>query len=92
VSNIPKSIAQGVFNLGGMKLRTHVLDNGQRVIDANDMEKFFELMMNGEVAITEADAMEFARFMHGADTKGTDLADSGPEASMGSSNPPKEHP
>lgn len=61
----PKSIAQGVINLGGFKLRTHVLDNGQRVIEADDMERFFKLLETGEINISEADATEFAKFMHG---------------------------
>lgn len=64
MSKLPKSVAEGVINLGGVSLKTYVLDNGNRVIDVDDAERFFELLGTGELTISEGDALEFARFVH----------------------------
>lgn len=66
-SVLPKSVAQGVINIGGFKLRTHVLDNGQRVFEAKDFEKFITAFTNGDVDITPKDAEAYAKFMHGSE-------------------------
>ncbi len=31
----------GVLDIGGIKLRCHILSNGMRIFDAKDIEKFF---------------------------------------------------
>jgi hypothetical protein len=42
--SLPHAIASSTFTIWGVKLRCHVLDNGQRVIDARDARRFFEEM------------------------------------------------
>ena len=37
----PKVISSAEINLGGFVMHVHMLDNGQRVIDAADFEAFF---------------------------------------------------
>lgn len=37
----PKAIWEGEFKIFGKRLRCYVLDNGQRIIDAKDMESLF---------------------------------------------------
>ncbi|WP_338473416.1 hypothetical protein [Serratia marcescens] len=38
----PPSIAEETMEIAGMRVKVHVLDNGQRVIDAADVEKLFQ--------------------------------------------------
>lgn len=59
---IPKSIAQSEIVLFGVTLHLHVLDNGQQIIDSNDMARLFEAMEIGD-----SEAMDvLARFCRGA--------------------------
>jgi len=44
MSDIPKAIWEGVFPVFGVPLRCYVLDNGQRIINADDMDRLFEFM------------------------------------------------
>ena len=65
---LPKAISSGVMNLGGIPLKVYVLDNGDRVIDADDAKRFFKLLETGEAEITKGDAESFAKFIHGMET------------------------
>ena len=40
--DLPTSIAEETMEIAGMRVKVHVLDNGQRVIDAADAEKLFQ--------------------------------------------------
>ena len=40
----PKSVWSGTFNVLGVELKCHVLDNGQRVIEEASMVAFLEAM------------------------------------------------
>lgn len=40
--DLPTSIAEETMEVAGMRVKVHVLDNGQRVIDAADAEKLFQ--------------------------------------------------
>lgn len=53
MSKLPKSIATSEIDLGGFIMRVHQLDNGQRVINSDDIERFFlgEFELNPENAI-----------------------------------------
>lgn len=62
----PVSVWQGELNLLGVTLHVHVLDNGQRIIEADDMHAFMEAMASG-AEFDEAEATTFARWMHGLD-------------------------
>jgi hypothetical protein len=64
------SIAQAEFTLFGVTLHCHVLSDGQRVIDANDIARLFEVMETGgpqdhDDAAMEASLEAFARWMRG---------------------------
>ena len=60
----PVSVWQGELNLLGVTLHVHVLDNGQRIIEAEDMRAFMEAMASGgEVDQNEVTA--FARWLRG---------------------------
>jgi hypothetical protein len=37
----PYAIQEGVLEIGGFQFRCYVLNNGQRLLDANDLERFF---------------------------------------------------
>ena len=38
---IPTAIWEGSFTIAGVKMRCYVLDNGQRIINADDVAAFF---------------------------------------------------
>ncbi|HGE8301218.1 TPA: hypothetical protein ACGD5C_001534 [Serratia marcescens] len=40
--DLPTSIAEETMEVAGMQFKVHVLDNGQRVIAAEDAEKLFQ--------------------------------------------------
>ncbi|MGQ6007314.1 hypothetical protein ACUNHP_22200 [Serratia sp. IR-2025] len=40
--DLPTSIAEEAMEVAGMQVKVHVLDNGQRVIAAEDAEKLFQ--------------------------------------------------
>jgi hypothetical protein len=62
VTDIPKSVWSGSFNVFGVELKCHVLDNGQRVIDADSVADFFNLMADAEVPAEDPDMDEFVRW------------------------------
>ncbi len=43
---IPKAIWEGTFIVLGVKVKCHVLDDGQRIVEAESMEKLFAAMTN----------------------------------------------
>lgn len=51
MSDLPKAVWSGAI----MGVKVHVLDDGRRIIDADDLENLFERIGSGEV-----DALEFA--------------------------------
>ena len=44
---IPKAVHEGVTEILGVKLRTYRLDNGQNIINAEDLHKLLEVMARG---------------------------------------------
>lgn len=59
---IPKAISSSEIDLGGFIMHVYVLDNGQRVIDADDVEAFFN---RPDISITEEQAGELAKALKG---------------------------
>lgn len=45
--DLPTAVRSGTMDIAGMKVRVHVLDNGQRIIDAADAAKLLA-WLNGE--------------------------------------------
>lgn len=62
-SKEPEAVWEGSFIIFGKTLRCYVLDNGQRIINAEDLEDFF---MNGGVNSDAGDMQKFAQWQKGA--------------------------
>ena len=61
--HIPKSVWQGTFQMFGVDVRCHVLDNGQRIIETESMEALFEAMATADVDTVDIGDIEaFARW------------------------------
>lgn len=64
---IPKSIAESEIVLFGVTLHCHVLDNGERIIDQEDVDRLFEALEITDSREAKSEAMEtLARFCRGA--------------------------
>jgi hypothetical protein len=61
MAKIPRAISSSEIKLGDFIMHVHVLDNGQRVIDAEDMEAFF----NQSQELTSEQATELAKALRG---------------------------
>lgn len=59
-----KSISQSTLRILGVDLECHVLDNGERVFDAESVMRFLEALEDPDAPdITEADADAVAAFV-----------------------------
>lgn len=66
MAEIPVSVWQGEMTLLGVTLRLHVLDDGKRIVEAEDMAALLEAMEHGGPA--DGDEMAaFARWLRGGD-------------------------
>jgi hypothetical protein len=66
--DIPISTHQGEFTLFGVTLHCHVLSDGQRVIEADDINRLFEAMAEPctmDVADVKTAVEAFARWVRG---------------------------
>ena len=61
MADLPTSIWQGTFTVWGVTLHCHVLSDGQRVIDAEDVERLFGA---GRVR-DDGDLLQFALWQRG---------------------------
>lgn len=61
MTDLPKAIASSELVICGVTQRCHVLDNGQRVMEADGVEALFEAFGEG-ADLSEDDAMAMARF------------------------------
>ena len=61
MADLPKVVSSAEIELGDFVMRVHMLDNGMRVIDAEDMERLF----SSEVVINEQQADELAKAIKG---------------------------
>lgn len=63
---LPTVRSSGEFRLFGVTLHCHVLDDGQRIIEADDVERLFDAMAECEpVSCVEEDLRAFAKWMRG---------------------------
>ena len=66
MSEIPKAIHEEVIELCGVKLRCYQLDNGQRVIEQDDLTALFEVWESpGTLDMTEAETTRLVEFIRG---------------------------
>lgn len=64
-NDLPHSVWQGSFFIGGIEIKCHVLSDGQRIIEAESMDKFFLGEFDHEP--TEAEIIDFAKWQKGKD-------------------------
>jgi hypothetical protein len=62
---LPMAVWQGTFTLFGVELRCSVLDNGARVINAEDVQRLFHAMGDPGVSVVPAEIERFARWRAG---------------------------
>jgi hypothetical protein len=63
-TTIPQPVWSGEFTLFGVTLHCHVLSDGQRIIEADDVADLFEAMGGALDEIDQAGIEELARWMH----------------------------
>lgn len=64
--NLPKAVYSGEIKLGDTILNVHVLDNGQRIIDQESMERFMEYLSSPDAKqASEEDLANLGKFIHG---------------------------
>lgn len=62
----PVSVWQGEIQMSGVTLHVHVLSDGTRIIEADDLAALMGAWERG-VTVDEAEAAAFARWQRGAD-------------------------
>ncbi len=62
--NIPTATHSGILHLCGVDLHVYRLDNGTIIIDAKDLEAFFEALGSGEI-IEHEESLELAKMYRG---------------------------
>lgn len=60
----PVAVAEATFRLFGVDLRCYVLDNGQRIINADDVAKLFAVR-DADAAADSGDLADFAAWQKG---------------------------
>lgn len=50
----PKAISESTIRVCGIEVKVFILDDGQRVIDKDSMDKVFALMSTGKLPAAEA--------------------------------------
>jgi hypothetical protein len=64
MTDLPKSIGTGVVRILGVELHFHMLDNGQRIIEAEDVEALFAKMTETRLTDYEIDMLSRMAFDH----------------------------
>lgn len=59
---LPKAISESVIKIGNCELRVYVLDDGRRIINAEDIENLFS---NGTIIENDDDMKELVKFIQG---------------------------
>lgn len=62
MSEMPKAVLTSKLQIGSAELVVHVLDNGERVVDADSFEGFLEYLADGG-PMTQEDAEKIAQLM-----------------------------
>jgi hypothetical protein len=64
--DVPTAIWSGSFMLGGVEMRCHVLDNGQRVIESESVGALFEAMARPDFSFAGGEVDALARWQKDA--------------------------
>lgn len=68
MEHLPTAVSSSEITLFGVTLHCHVLDDGQRIIEAEDVSRLFAAMENTEREQAQIEGLEeFARFCRGTD-------------------------
>ncbi len=67
MSELPKATHSSELQIAGLTLKVHVLDNGQRVIEAGSVAEFFQFM-ESSATIPESDLVRLAQWLGGAES------------------------
>ena len=67
---LPEAVSESRLAVGGMVIRAYILEDGSRIIDADDVEAFLEALEAGSVTLTQAETDAFGAFMHGDEAGG----------------------
>lgn len=62
---LPKVVWSGVFPLMGVDMKCHVLDNGERIIEQDSVEAFFDATTSETRENIEGDLEKFGEFLAG---------------------------
>lgn len=60
IEKLPKAVKEGTLTIFGYPIRVFILDNGQRVLEADSFKAWWENVMEGDVVITDDSAQEVA--------------------------------
>ena len=63
---IPQAIRESSFTLSGVPIRCYVLDNGQRILNADDVHALFRAWESGAEILDHEEMQIFQRWMRGA--------------------------
>ena len=63
---VPASVWSGSFRVFGIDVHCHVLDNGERIIEAGSMMRLLQAMASGPPTDDQGDIDAFARWQRGA--------------------------
>jgi hypothetical protein len=63
MSDLPSVTHEGELNMGGMRLRSYRLTNGQTVFNAEDFEAFCAALFGGKLDLTEGELADLADVM-----------------------------
>lgn len=61
---LPQAISESVLDIAGVKLRVYMLDDGRRIINADDVAQLFQAFEDGN-PLSEDDTMTLARELRG---------------------------
>lgn len=62
MADVPKAVWTGTFNIFDVDVICHVLEDGQRIIEADSMAKLVDALMSG---VPPGDFEEFTRWTKG---------------------------
>ena len=63
-TTVPASVWQGEMRMSGVTLHVHVLSDGTRIIEADDMAALLEAWEQG-IPVDDAEAAAYGRWMRG---------------------------
>ena len=62
---LPMAKWQGTFTLGGVEIKCYVLEDGQRLIDVDDLNAFFAAPLPDDQAALAEEMLAFVRWQRG---------------------------